>query len=93
VSDLDHRVIGPKRQLQDCHSGTQIGQLLGVARVLERMDETQANVSLIAAAPDMLAALRDTLDYWESTGFAECADGCDCIVESVRAAIARAEGQ
>lgn len=43
------------------------------------------------AATDMLAALKQTLDYWTSTGFAECEPDCDCIVESVRAAILKAE--
>lgn len=47
---------------------------------------------LIAAAPDMLKALRDTLTYWTETGFAECDPGCDCIVDAVRAAIAKTEG-
>lgn len=41
---------------------------------------------------EMLAALKNTLDYWESIGFAQCDEGCDCIVEDVRAAIAKAEG-
>lgn len=41
----------------------------------------------------MLAALKVTLEYWESTGFADCDEGCDCIVDSVRAAIALAEGR
>ena len=41
----------------------------------------------ISAAPELLDTLREVLDYWESTGFAECAPDCDCIVDSVRAAI------
>ena len=51
------------------------------------------NVSIIAAAPEMLTALKDTLDYWTSTGFAKCTKGCDCVVDEVRAAIAKAEGR
>jgi len=50
-----------------------------------------ANATLIAAAPELLAALKETLAYWTSTGFADCEPDCDCIVESVRAAIAKAE--
>ena len=48
---------------------------------------------LIAAAPDMLQALKKTLDYWDATGFSDCDDDCDCVVQSVQAAIARAEGK
>lgn len=51
-----------------------------------------ANAPLNAAAPDLLAALKGTLNYWKSTGFADCEPDCDCIVEAVRAAIAKAEG-
>ncbi len=41
---------------------------------------------------ELLDALKVTLNYWTSTGFAECEPDCECIVESVRAAIAKAEG-
>jgi hypothetical protein len=54
--------------------------------------ENAANARLIAAAPDLLAALKETLNYWKSTGFADCEPECDCIVESVRAALAKADG-
>jgi hypothetical protein len=54
---------------------------------------TPSNAQLIAAAPDLLQACRDTMDYWESTGFAECEEGCDCIVDQMRAALAKARGQ
>lgn len=47
---------------------------------------------LKALNTELLAALKDTLDYWECTGFANCEPDCDCIVEAVRAAIAHAEG-
>jgi hypothetical protein len=46
---------------------------------------------LEAINAELLAALKVTLNYWTSTGFAECELGCDCIVESVRDAIAHAE--
>jgi hypothetical protein len=51
------------------------------------------NLPVIAAAPDMLTALKDTLAYWETTGFADRAPDCHCIVEQMRAAIAKAEGR
>lgn len=57
----------------------------------ERLD-AHDNARVAAAAPDLLDALKATLTYWETTGFAECEAGCDCIVEYVRAAIAKAEG-
>ncbi len=41
----------------------------------------------------MLQALKETLAYWDSTGFSECDEDCDCIVQSVQAAIAKAEGR
>lgn len=49
--------------------------------------------SLIAAAPDLLSVAKETLAYWEITGFAECDPDCNCIVELVRSAIAKAEGK
>jgi hypothetical protein len=48
---------------------------------------------IAAAAPDLLDAARATLEYWESTGFADCDPDCECIVEATRAAIAKAEGR
>ena len=53
----------------------------------------EANASLIAAAPEMLQALKETIGYWDACGFSDCDDGCDCIVHFVRAAIAKAEGK
>ena len=55
-------------------------------------EAVEANAHLLTAAPLMLKALKDTLDYWTTTGFAECEPGCDCVVEDVKAAIAAAEG-
>lgn len=54
--------------------------------------EADANARLIAAAPEMYDALEATLDYWTTTGFAQCEPGCDCIVEAVRAALGKARG-
>lgn len=48
--------------------------------------------SVMAAAPAMLVALKETMSYWDSCGFSKCDDGCECIVEIVRNAIAKAEG-
>ncbi len=55
-------------------------------------EQANANRDLIAAAPDLLAAAKATMDYWDSTGFSECEPGCECVVDSMRAAIAKAEG-
>jgi len=55
ISALDGRTIGPVRVLK-AH-GTDVPQLLGVARVLDRLD-TDANARLIASAPDLLAAAK-----------------------------------
>lgn len=41
----------------------------------------------------LLEAAKNTLDYWQETGFAKCENDCDCVVEEMRAAIARAEPQ
>ena len=55
--------------------------------------ESEAYARRFAASGNLLAACKATLEYWESdpSGFAECAPGCDCIVDQVRAAIAGAE--
>lgn len=55
-------------------------------------EAVEANAHLLKASPLLLKALEDTLDYWTTTGFAECEPSCDCIVEDVRAAIAAAKG-
>jgi len=50
-----------------------------------------ANAHAIAALPELVDALRETLAYWTSTGFADCDPDCDCIVESVRGALAKVD--
>lgn len=55
--------------------------------------EAIANARLIAAAPDLLDVAKATLEYWDCTGFSECEEGCECIVDAMRAAIAKAEGR
>lgn len=60
----------------------------------ERPGERDANARLIAAAPDLLAALKEMLDKGE--GCAACgsgAPGCGCRYERARAAISKAEGE
>ena len=56
VSPLDGRTCGPSRLL--VQSGTTISQMQAVAIVTLRTGETDANARLIAAAPDLLAALK-----------------------------------
>ena len=56
--------------------------------------ERDANARVIAAAPDLLASLKEMLDKGE--GCAACgfgAPGCGCRYERARAAIAKAEGE
>lgn len=59
---------------------------LGVEGVAE--DEGRANAALIAAAPDLLAALQLV---WDTYGFDPSIDSA--IWQTVRAAIARATGE
>lgn len=56
-------------------------------------EESIANARLIAVAPDLLAVCEATLDYWQSTDFADCDPGCVCIVDQMRTAVAKAYGQ
>ena len=51
------------------------------------LDEMKANAALIAAAPDMLAALQDILDLWDDPNMP-----MGDLLARVRAAIAKAEG-
>jgi hypothetical protein len=68
------------------------GEVLGHVNRTAR-GEQDANALLIAAAPDLLQALKETLAYWDSCGFSDCEPDCECIVQSVQAAIAKAEGR
>jgi citrate lyase beta subunit len=58
VSALDARTIGPSRLLVCADSGGEVPQLQGVAIVTLRTGETEANARVIAAAPELLAALK-----------------------------------
>ena len=54
---------------------------------------TDANARLIAAAPDLLAALRALITEWDRPREIPAdPDWCDAIVGQARAAIAKAEG-
>jgi hypothetical protein len=66
VSDLDPRVIGPVRMLRAGDS-SQVPQPQAVARVMDRTGESDANARLIAAAPELLDALRAFCGDYEST--------------------------
>ena len=83
-----------------CHTG--MGNLPP-----SRSHESEANARLIAAAPDLLAALKVALprlahkaschtvrptSEWEKHG-SSCFDECDCEIKVVRAAISRATGE
>lgn len=50
--------------------------------------EQQANIHLIAAAPDMLNALLDVLDFWDDPDMSMSE-----LKERVRDAIAKAQGE
>jgi hypothetical protein len=84
VSELDYRTIGPRRIVGQGTMG-EMPQLQAVARVTERMDETAANARLIAAAPELLAALKSCIEI--------CDRECIGDLTLIHAAIAKAEGR
>ena len=57
---------------------------------LEDKQEDESNARLIAAAPDLLSACREALDYLGRID--EGSEGCE-LRDSLRAAIAKAEAQ
>lgn len=67
----------------------------------DRVEETNANGRLVAAAPDLLAALIDALNSVEHTEFCDAHEesevSCQCGAKGrrvrARAAIAKAEGK
>jgi hypothetical protein len=84
------------------HGGGTFAEVKSCARVpTQAHDEHRANARLIAAAPEMLAALRAILA--EPYGCSLCDSGkprnpskghqADCPFEAARAAITRAEGK
>lgn len=56
------------------------------------VERALADARLIAAAPDLYDAMTGAMDYLEGT-LAPCEDGCECLLHSFRAAIAKAEGR
>ena len=53
------------------------------------VENATANARLIAAAPDLLEALKEVLIHFSGTVAVEC---CGLVVDKARAAIANAEG-
>lgn len=61
-------------------------------------EEAEANAHLIAAAPDLLAVLKEAADFWDSAADTDDRTAwirilIDYHLPKMRAAIARAEGQ
>lgn len=82
-------------------SGVQITAALSEAEVGEEwqiigpcpsLDEAEANARLIAAAPDLLEALKRTLEYAEDHQAAQPNDETFADLALIRAAIAKATG-
>jgi hypothetical protein len=92
VSALDGQTIGPRRVLVSWTSGAEVPQLQAVARVFERTGETEANARLIAAAPELLAALRELVRAWDHTTYA-VPDRMEAALTAADAVIAKAEGR
>lgn len=55
-------------------------------------DYSEANALLIAAAPDLLEALKDVLDAFDCLGECDCEGSSLCAVCNAQNAIAKAEG-
>ncbi len=55
-------------------------------------EAVEANAHLLTAAPLMLSALEETLEYFDGTSFCACRGKCGCIVGSVRNAVKAAKG-
>jgi hypothetical protein len=55
-----------------------------------RDDENEANARLIAAAPDLLEALREIVEYWDSIVPTDCVN---TMHTKAHAAIAKATGE
>jgi len=93
ISTLDARTVGPERDLT-AH-GTTVTQLQAVARVTERGIESDANARLIAAAPELLAALKAIVAVLqkEAPGTRLNHHSYDTIGAQAHAAIAKAEGR
>jgi len=59
-----------------------------IASETVRAEDAEARFTELEAENTSLrSALRATLDYWQSTGFADCEPDCVCVVDAVRAAL------
>ncbi len=71
-----------------CHQSIKGSDMIAMVR---------ADDPLVQAAPDLLAALKATMDTWGSNAphdFDVCEDqNCGCVQQQARAAIAKAEGR
>lgn len=72
-------------------AGENSGYLAEVRQCRSKQD-VRADARLIAAAPDLLAALRDVVG-WVPGPTAFFTDGSDAAIKRARAAIAKAEGR
>lgn len=54
--------------------------------------DAEANARLIAAAPDLYAAIKSAMPYLDQT-IGPCVDGCNCLLHDFHAALAKAEGR
>jgi hypothetical protein len=64
----------------------------GIGIVFGAGQAPDANAHLIAAAPDLYTAIKDSMGWLEGT-LSPCEDGCDCILHPLRADTAKAEGE
>lgn len=68
----------------------------GIVSVIATDEQSEANAALIAAAPELLAALRKLealVDGWENTLTEKAGAVVSAHLATARAAIAKAEGQ
>lgn len=68
--------------------------VMKVAEIPRSLPEAGANARLIAAAPDLLALLRELRDEWFEPHYAHNDIGMAAVLrDKIRAAIAKAEGR
>ena len=79
-----------KRAYDRAIYGQQGAEVASMLDLFHTPAESLANARLIAAAPDLLEALRDITDLAERYGVGE---HCDGNILAARAAIAKAEGR
>ncbi len=74
------------------------GEFIAIVRSGNGREQVEANAALISAAPDMLAALRETLESAlmlrkQTKAGTDFSDVLDSIIESSQAAIAKVKGR